>query len=146
MNTYKITIALALILTTVFSCSSPSDSIPTVMIEENDLVEVTRSHQKLAEEGAEETNFIFAKKWTTADNHYVDLKIDGTFEAQLEDEQVIVGKWSISSDETTLYLNENQSHEGKGSAFNAAYIIDEISDASLKVTDIQGKAISFISM
>ncbi len=118
------------------ACSSPTEDTQSVVLSSTDLVEATRGH-----ESAEDFNLQFARKWESGST-YVDLKIDGTFEANIDD-QPIEGTWNISEDQKKLQLNESVAGEGKGRSFNATYIITAIDATTMKVLDKSGNELAF---
>jgi len=122
-----------------FSCASPSEDTPVISAEDNTIVDATRGQ-------AEEDSYIlFARKWETDNNVYVDLQLDGSFEGSLDGENEIFGNWSISEDQKQLQLTENQSNEGKGNNFSALYTIVEISASKLEVIDDKEQKWTFVS-
>lgn len=125
----------------VFSCANSSEETPVVSVEKNVLVESSNR----GENSAEDSYILFARKWEAPNNIYVDLQLDGSFEANLDGENEIFGRWAISDDQKELQLSENQSHEGKGNSFNAVYTIVDISDSKLTVMDDQNKEWNFTS-
>lgn len=123
-----------------FSCANSSDETPTVSVEKNVLVE--SSHRGSSQE---DSYILFARKWEASNNLYVDLQLDGSFEANLDGEREIFGRWAISDDQKELQLSENQSHEGKGDSFSEVYTIVDIDDSNLTVLDGKNKEWKFTS-
>jgi len=114
------------------SCNS---EMPAARVDE--AVEVTTRGQS-----AEEVETFTAGKWQNQ-NTYVNLKLDGTFEASFDGETTIVGSWTLSDDEKQLSLKAEESLEGKGSVFAKTYKVLEITAASLKVKDDEGQELAF---
>jgi len=130
-------LALALLFVTA-SCSSPSEDTNTQNVSNENVIESTRG----VEDAEEDMGAMLARKWQN-ENAYVDLKLDGTFEANFDGEATIVGKWSISEDQKTLKLMEDAPSEGKGNSFNASYVIVEVSATTMKVMDRDGNELAF---
>ncbi|WCL82864.1 lipocalin family protein [Saprospira sp. CCB-QB6] len=119
-----------------FGLGSCNSEAPAALVEQG--LEVTTRGQQ-AEEKAE--NFT-AGKWEDQ-NTFVNLKLDGTFEASFDGETTIVGSWILSDDEKQLSLKAEESLEGKGSVFAKTYEVLEITPESLKVKDDEGQELAF---
>ena len=83
-----------------------------------------------------------ARNWTKA-NTYINLKLDGTFEAALEANTVMAGKWQLSDDEKTLTLQAEKSAEGKGANETVVFAVQEISEVGLKLKNAKGEVLEF---
>ncbi|WP_156001882.1 lipocalin family protein [Saprospira grandis] len=126
-------IFMALLAFGLGSCNSEA---PAASV--NDAIEVTTRGQK-AEEKAD--NFT-AGKWEDQ-NTFVNLKLDGSFEASFDGETTIVGSWTLSDDEKQLSLKAEESLEGKGSVFAKTYEVVEATPDLLKVKDEEGYELAF---
>jgi hypothetical protein len=83
-----------------------------------------------------------ARHWAKA-NTYINLKLDGTFEAALIENTVMAGKWTLSDDDKTLTLNAEKSPEGKGANETVVFEVQGISDAGLKLKNAKGEVLEF---
>jgi hypothetical protein len=83
-----------------------------------------------------------ARNWSKA-NTYLNLKLDGSFEAVLEAGTVMAGKWQISEDEKTLTLQAEKSLEGKGVTENLVFDIQQLNDGALIIKDSKGTVLEF---
>jgi hypothetical protein len=83
-----------------------------------------------------------ARNWTKA-NTYINLKLDATFEAALDANTVMAGKWQLSDDEKTLTLQAEKSAEGKGVAETVVFAVQEISEVGLKLKNAKGEILEF---
>jgi len=83
-----------------------------------------------------------ARNWSKA-NTYLNLKLDGSFEAVLEAGTVMAGKWQISEDEKTLTLQAEKSLEGKGVTENLMFAIEQLNDGALIIKDSKGTVLEF---
>jgi hypothetical protein len=83
-----------------------------------------------------------ARNWSKA-NTYLNLKLDGSFEAVLEAGTVMAGKWQISEDEKTLTLQAEKSLEGKGVTENLTFAIEQLNDGALIIKDSKGTVLEF---
>ncbi|AFC24634.1 lipocalin family protein [Saprospira grandis] len=119
-----------------FGLGSCNTEAPAASV--NDAMEVTTRGQK-AEDKVE--NFT-AGKWEDQ-NTFVNLKLDGSFEASFDGETTIVGNWTLSDDEKQLSLKAEESLEGKGSVFAKTYEVLEITPETLKVKDEDGYELAF---
>jgi len=119
-----------------FGLGSCNTEAPAASV--NDAMEVTTRGQK-SEDKVE--NFT-AGKWEDQ-NTFVNLKLDGSFEASFDGETTIVGNWTLSDDEKQLSLKAEESLEGKGSVFAKTYEVLEITPETLKVKDEEGYELAF---
>lgn len=119
-----------------FGLGSCNTEAPAASV--NDAMEVTTRGQQ-AEDKVE--NFT-AGKWEDQ-NTFVNLKLDGSFEASFDGETTIVGNWTLSDDEKQLLLKAEESLEGKGSVFAKTYEVLEITPETLKVKDEEGYELAF---
>ena len=85
----------------------------------------------------EDTHLLLAHKWEKGD-FYLDLKINGTFEAKIDGQNVIYGLWELSDDRKILNLKNDPIDED---TFSIKYTISEVSFHSMKVVDSKGKAV-----
>ncbi len=136
----KTTLLLAL-FATLFTFSCESDNQQNAQVEPNveDVINSTRA-QNMSEE--EEFYFAISRKWELGDE-YIDLKSDGTFEAKMEEKEVL-GKWGMSSstqDKQELRLIGL----GDNSDFNRTYEIINISFERLEGIDKDGNRIQFFA-
>jgi hypothetical protein len=83
-----------------------------------------------------------ARNWSKA-NTYINLKLDGTFEAALEAGTVMAGKWQISEDEKTLTLQAEKSLEGKGATETLTFTIEQLNEGALIIKDSKGTVSEF---
>lgn len=130
-------IALALLFVAA-SCSSPSEDTNTTAISNENVIESTRG----VDAAGDDMNVMLARKWQN-ESAYVDLKIDGSFEGNLDGETELIGKWSISDDQKTLKLMEEQTLEGKGTSFHAEFVLVDITPNTMKVLDQDGNELTF---
>lgn len=87
------------------------------------------------------TKLQLARKWSNGDK-YIDMKLEGQFEASLED-GVFAGNWDLDDTESTLTLSGEKAAEGKGQAVKNIFKLSKISDEALELTDEQGNTIVF---
>jgi hypothetical protein len=80
-------------------------------------------------------------KFSSLENTYIDLKIDGTFEASFENDEIIKGNWKEDSEAKTLTLNTEKSSDGKGKSYIKVFTIIEKTSEKLKLVDSEGKKI-----
>jgi hypothetical protein len=83
----------------------------------------------------------FGNKFSSVDNTYIILKIDGTFEASFKDSEVEKGKWVKEDDGKKLKLNTEKSGDGKGKSYIKEFTVIEHNDDVLKLIDSEGKNI-----
>ncbi|MCP4438444.1 MAG: hypothetical protein GY810_05825 [Aureispira sp.] len=138
---FGLLVALAFIIS---SCGSTADSNKVDETTEDDVkIEDTRGVD-MNESKAQDEDFslIFSKKWT-GEEAFVDLKIDGSFDAKFGEDEPVHGKWTLSEDLKTLKLVGDQAADGKGHNFVGEYTVLEINDSAMKVQDKDGKDWSF---
>jgi hypothetical protein len=83
----------------------------------------------------------FGNKFSSVDNTYIILKIDGTFEASFKDSEIVKGKWVKEDDGKKLKLNSEKSGDGKGKSYIKEFTVIEHNDDVLKLIDSEGKNI-----
>ena len=139
LNTlFGLLVALTLIIS---SCGSTADNNTTQ--EEDVQIGDTRGVDMSNENAQDEDlSLVFSRKWTS-EEAFVDLKIDGSFDAKFGEDEPVHGKWTLSEDLKTLSLMGEQAADGKGHNFVGKYTVLEISDSVMKVQDKDGKDWSF---
>jgi hypothetical protein len=142
-NNFFNLLAFTLLLTSV-ACSNPeTENFADVTQNESLSLDVT-SRGNAEGEDKEDRMFLLVRKWVVeSGSAYVELKIDGSFEGNLNTESVVYGKWELSEDQKTLKLKSNEGEEGKGRTFQAIYTVAEMSFDTLKLKDEKGKETSF---
>lgn len=132
----------------ISSCGTGVDSSASLNQEEisveNDVkIEGTRGVD-MNETKAQDEDFslVFSKKWTNEDA-FVDLKIDGSFDAKFGEDDAVHGTWTLTEDLKTLKLVGEQAADGKGHNFVGEYTVLDINDSTMKVLDKEGKEWSF---
>lgn len=141
-NNFFNLLAFVLLLTSV-ACSNPeTENFADVTQNESLSLDVTsRGNDK---EDKEDMMFLLVRKWIVeSGSAYVELKVDGSFEGNLNTESLVYGKWVLSEDQKTLKLKGNEGEEGKGRNFQAVYTVVDMSYDKLKLKDEKGKEISF---
>lgn len=136
MKAYSILFIFALTLSMFSSCTSTSDNTQgdkTLKLE-------TRSGNASLE------SFVTGKWKDNNSDRWVNLKIDGTFEAIFEEGHLISGKWELSEDKKHLKLVEDKGVEGKGRSFVQDFKVLELSDSVMKVEDGDGNVLEFASI
>ena len=83
----------------------------------------------------EDIFFLLAHKWES-DNVYLDLKINGTFEAKFDNKTLLYGNWEITPNQETLRLSNDPTDED---TFRLEYTLSEVSYHIIKFIDEQGK-------
>jgi len=107
-------------------------------------IEITSRSLEPDESNEEDMNFLLVRKWKDESGTiFLDLKIDGSFEGKINEDELVYGTWEITEDQKTLNLKDNKSGEGKGGGFNAVYSVIEMSFESMKVKDQEGKELTF---
>lgn len=126
----------------VASCGQSTNS--NVSQAEDDVkIEGTRGVNMNETKAAEEDfSLVFSKKWTN-EEAFVDLKIDGSFDAKFGEDDPVHGTWTLTEDLKTLRLMGEQAADGKGRNFVGNYTILEINDSMMKVQDKDGKEWTF---
>ena len=132
------------ILFIAVSCSSTSTDSATI-VTANELQESsTRSAPAGNQE--EEFNLLLARKWQNESGAiFLDLRMDSSFEGKFDNENVVVGLWSVSEDQKTLSLKEDKASDGKGGNLNISYTILDISTNGMKVVDQDGTELEFVA-
>jgi hypothetical protein len=77
----------------------------------------------------------------SVDNTYLDLKIDGSFEASFEEGIIVNGKWSKEDNGKTLKLASEKSGDGKGKSFLKEFTILKFESDVIELVDRDGKKI-----
>jgi len=72
-------------------------------------------------------------------NTWINMKIDGTFEASFDGDITVVGSWTLENNDKTLKLTGSKATEGKGQSFAKEFTVIELSDAVMKVAESDGK-------
>jgi len=85
---------------------------------------------------ADDTHLLLAHKWKKGD-FFLDLKINGKFEAKINGEDMIYGFWEVSKDQKTLTLTNDYESDDE---FEIKYTLSNLSFHSMKLTDKNGKA------
>lgn len=85
---------------------------------------------------AEDTHLLLAHKWKKG-NFFLDLKINGKFEAKINGEDMIYGFWEVSKDQKTLTLTNDYESDDE---FVIKYTLSNLSFHSMKLVDKNGKA------
>ena len=88
-----------------------------------------------------DTYLLLAHKWESG-AVFLDLKINGTFEAALDGENIIYGNWEVSSNQESLILVNDPSDED---LFSIEYTLSDVSFHSIKIIDSQGNEIFFVA-
>jgi hypothetical protein len=133
--------SLAILLTAV-SCSTPSTDSASAVSK----LESTANRSVPAANEEEDLNLLLARKWENASGEiFIDLKIDGSFEGKFDSDNTILGSWSVSDDQKTLSLKEENTSDGKGGTLNLSYTILNMSFNNMKVLDQDGNELAFVS-
>ncbi|BDS14534.1 hypothetical protein [Aureispira anguillae] len=90
------------------------------------------------------TEPLLMRKWVNGEI-YIDLKIDGSFYAKLDQSNLIEGIWAMSKDQKKLILKEEQMLEGKGKSFKVEYTIVAISSHNMVLQNQEGEELLFIT-
>jgi hypothetical protein len=80
-----------------------------------------------------------------SDNTYIVLKLDGSFEASFEADEVVIGNWTKENDGKTLKLTGGKSNEGKGQTFAKEFTVIEHTDDLISLVDAEGKKLELKS-
>jgi hypothetical protein len=78
-----------------------------------------------------------AHKWQSG-AVFLDLKINGTFEAALDGKNIIYGNWELSSNQETLVLINDPTDED---LFSIEFTLSDVSFHTIKIIDSHGKEI-----
>jgi hypothetical protein len=87
----------------------------------------------------------FGNKFMSEDNTYIVLKLDGTFEASFQADDVVIGNWAKENDGKTLKLTGSKSNEGKGQTYSKEFTVLEHNDDIISLVDSEGKKIEMKS-
>jgi len=120
------------------SSSSVADKMPAATANT-----VTSSPSRAADKAQADRIAAVARNWSKDGAQFVNLKIDGSFEASFEAGVTLVGKWTISDDEKTLTLQPEQALEGKSGNDAMKFTIANIDDMMLSLQDASGKKLDF---
>ena len=136
--------SLSILLTAISCSSSSTESASTAVDQGTELQESnTRSAHNMNQEGG--FNLLLARKWQNeASTIFLDLKIDGSFEGNFDSDNTIIGFWSVSDDQKTLSLKEENASDGKGVTLNVEYTILDMSSNNMKVLDEDGNKLEFV--
>jgi hypothetical protein len=135
-------LALAFLFS-VIACSSPAEEFLGDGTDDTVSIEIT-SRSLEPESNEEDINILLVRKWKDESGTiFLDLKIDGSFEGEVNGGELVYGVWEIGEDQKTLNLKDKNSGEGKGGGFSAVYSVIEISFESMKVKDQEGKELTF---
>ncbi len=80
-----------------------------------------------------------------SNNTYIVLKLDGSFEASFEADEVVIGNWTKENDGKTLKLTGGKSNEGKGQTFAKEFTVIEHNDDLISLVDGEGKKLELKS-
>ena len=90
----------------------------------------------------DDTYLLLAHKWESG-AVFLDLKINGTFEAALDGKNIIYGNWEVSSNQESLILVNDPSDE---ELFSIEYTLSDVSFHAIKIIDSQGKEMFFVAV
>jgi hypothetical protein len=131
MKTRSFLLALTLMLFAAVSCTNDKQTTTTtatdVTIETRGVSEAPKAH-------------VAGGKFQSG-NTWINMKIDGTFEASFDGGVTVVGNWTLENNDKTLKLNGSRAAEGKGQSFAKEFTIIELSDVVMKVAEADGKTL-----
>jgi len=129
----------------LIACSTPTEAPLADNTASDDIsIEITSRSLEAGSEEAEDSDLLLVRRWEADNGYFLDLKIDGSFEGQLDDDLIILGNWEISTDDQVLTLTPNAAEEGKGKAINnLSYSIIDMSSEKMTIQDAEGQKINF---
>ncbi len=137
MKKFLILLSLPLLFAAC-SSSSVADKMPAAAS-----ANINTTSTRAADQAKAEHIAAVARNWSKDGAQFVNLKLDGSFEASFEAGVTLVGKWTMSDDEKTLTLQPEKALEGKSGNATMSFTIANIDDSALSLQDANGKTLDF---
>jgi len=139
-----LTLLVLAVLAITYSCNNESAEADaaTAVEETEESISKTRAKTKTAEDEEESFVLNLSRKWELGED-FIDLRMNGTFDAIL-DGQPVQGKWGMTSsteDTRTLKLVGGTKEE----PFNKTYELINVSFDRLEAVDTDGNRINFFA-
>lgn len=122
-------VAILLFTSTLFAANFANVPSPPFLQKNNPQNSAFMTVQKA------DTYLLLAHKWSNG-SIFLDLKINGTFEAKMDGKTWIYGYWSIPPNQETLNLCNDPIDE---EVFKLEFTLSDISYHTIKLIDAQGK-------
>ncbi|MCH2022177.1 MAG: hypothetical protein MK207_06810 [Saprospiraceae bacterium] len=129
MNQKQVFSTIFLIVNMVFSCFATSQ------VQLNSCFNISSFEH-------EDTYLLLAHKWESG-ALFLDLKLNGTFEASLDGNDVIYGNWELRSNQEVLVLLNDPVDED---VFSIEFTLSDVSFHSIKVINSDGKEFFFVAV
>ncbi|WP_264789747.1 hypothetical protein [Aureispira anguillae] len=112
--------------------------VSNIFANNNSILPFEHNSHPLNNEAAD-TYLLLAHKWENG-KMYLDLNINGSFEGNLDGENLVYGNWEITNNQATLTLINDPIDEDE---FKIEFTLSDVSFGSIKLVDKQGKALVF---